>query len=97
MVDPILQLLVIASADESQRVRKTYRVDKGRVASIPNPLDPRRWSTVDRNTAREELGWPTLARVAICHGRIDIQRKGLDILLDAWRRVVPSGLPKICD
>jgi glycosyltransferase involved in cell wall biosynthesis len=81
-------VLVIASAEESQRVRKTYRVDRARVASIPNPLDLRSWSTVDRNTAREELGWPTLARVAICHGRIDIRRKGLDILLDAWRRVV---------
>jgi glycosyltransferase involved in cell wall biosynthesis len=81
-------VLVIASAEESERVRKTYRVDSRRVARIPNPMDLRRWPPIDRNVAREELGWSALARVAICHGRIDIRRKGLDILVDAWRRVV---------
>src|SRR5258708_15082949 len=81
-------VFVTASAEESERVRKAYRVDSRRVASIPNPMDMRRWPTMDRNAAREELGWSALARVAICHGRIDIRRKGLDILVDAWRRVV---------
>jgi glycosyltransferase involved in cell wall biosynthesis len=81
-------VLVIASAEESARVRNTYRIDNRRVANIPNPLDLVRWPTMDRQAARKELGWPALARVAICHGRIDIQRKGLDILIDAWRRIV---------
>jgi glycosyltransferase involved in cell wall biosynthesis len=81
-------VLVIASAEESKRVRKTYRMDSQRVAGIPNPMDLRRWPTMARNAARQELGWSPLARVAICHGRIDIRRKGLDILIDAWRRVV---------
>jgi starch synthase len=81
-------VLVIGSAAESERVRRTYRPDSRRVASIPNPMDLDRWPTADRNAAREEFGWPAQARVAICHGRIDIRRKGLDTLVDAWRRVV---------
>lgn len=81
-------VLVIASAEESERVRNRYRIDSRRVASIPNPLDLGRWPTMNRNAARRELGWPTLARIAICHGRIDIRRKGLDILVEAWRRIV---------
>jgi glycosyltransferase involved in cell wall biosynthesis len=81
-------VLVIASAEESERVRNRYRIDGWRVASIPNPLDLGRWPTIDRNAARKELGWSTLARVAICHGRIDIRRKGLDILVEAWRRII---------
>jgi len=36
-----------------------------------------------------------LARVAICHGRIDIRRRSLDILVDAWRRVI--ALPAAAD
>jgi glycosyltransferase involved in cell wall biosynthesis len=81
-------VLVIASAQEAERVHNRYRIDSRRVASVPNPLDLARWPTVDRNAARKELGWPALARVAICHGRIDIRRKGLDILVEAWRRIV---------
>jgi glycosyltransferase involved in cell wall biosynthesis len=85
-------VLVIASAEEAERVHNKYRIDSRRVASIPNPLDLGRWPAIDRNAARKVLGWPALARVAICHGRIDIRRKGLDILIEAWRRIV-AGQP----
>jgi starch synthase len=42
---------------------------------------------MDRAKARETLGLPLTARIAISHGRIDIFRKGLDLLLDAWSRL----------
>ena len=34
------------------------------------------------------LGLPHDAFVVVTHGRIDLHRKGLDVLVDAWRRVV---------
>jgi starch synthase len=49
------------------------------------------WNThnraTERETARRELGFSSTAKVVICHGRIDIERKGLDILLEAWRQL----------
>lgn len=81
-------VLVIGSAAESERVRSTYRPDSRRVVNIPNPMDVDRWPNADRHAVRQQFGWPAQARVAICHGRIDIRRKGLDTLVDAWRRVV---------
>jgi starch synthase len=41
----------------------------------------------ERKRARQELGFAQTARVVMCHGRIDIQRKGLDLLLNAWLQV----------
>lgn len=80
--------LIIASAEESERVRRTYRIDSRRVANIPNPIDLTCWPSTDRSAARKALRWPARARIAICHGRIDIRTKGLDILIDAWRSIV---------
>jgi glycosyltransferase involved in cell wall biosynthesis len=79
--------LVIASSVEADRVAARYGPDL-RIARIVNPVDPRTWFPEDRSRCRAELGLPETARIAICHCRIDIRRKGLDILMAAWRQLV---------
>jgi len=77
--------LIIAAAPEAARVRAAYGIDPGRIAAIPNPLDLDLWRPEPRAACRAALGLPETAVVVVCHGRIDIPRKGLDVLLEAWR------------
>jgi starch synthase len=79
--------LIIAAERERARVGARYRVPAERLARIFNPIDLSVWRAVDRMSARRELGIPAGARVAVWHGQLDIGRKGLDVLLDAWQRV----------
>lgn len=79
--------LIIATQTESQRVRACYGVPPAKLARIFNPMDVTTWRAIDRDEVRSALGIPIDARVVVCHGRIDIAQKGLDILLDAWDRI----------
>jgi starch synthase len=79
--------LIIAAGSETARVRDRYDLPSGKVARIFNPIDATVFSPMDRAEARAAIGFPAGAQVVAWHGRIDIQRKGLDILLDAWERV----------
>ena len=79
--------LVIASATEVERVRSSYRLPISRIAPIPNPFDVKKWSPRDRDTARTRLHLPLDATIVEWHGNVEMQRKGLDILLDAWDEV----------
>ena len=79
--------LIIGSSDEAERVRNEYRLGDDRIRRIFNPLDLSEWTPVPRADARRHLGIHSTTRVALWHGRVDIRRKGLDILLDAWRMV----------
>ncbi len=76
--------LIIGPATEAERVQAEYRVSPDKIARIPNPVDLTEWEPMPRAQVRETLGLPLTARIAISHGRIDIFRKGLDLLLDAW-------------
>ena len=76
--------LIIPSAPERQRVRQRYGSRLPKIAAIPNPIDARQWQPMPRADARRALGIPPEAFVAINHGRIDIRRKGLDVLVEAW-------------
>jgi glycosyltransferase involved in cell wall biosynthesis len=78
--------LIIGGREEVARVRARYGTE-GPVACIPNPLAVEQWRADDRAAARATLELPATARVVIWHGRIDIRRKGLDVLLDAWDRL----------
>lgn len=78
--------LVVASARERVRLRDAYPGLMMRVADIPNPLDTAEWRPEDRAEARAALGLPPDAFLMVNHGRIDIRRKGLDILVEAWSR-----------
>lgn len=82
--------LIIASATEAERVSRDHGVPVERIFGIPNPLDTNAWRPADRGAARRAAGLPETATIAICHTRIDVRRKGLDVMLDAWRRVVAA-------
>jgi starch synthase len=73
----------IASAAEAARVRETYGVTN--VAGIPNPIDLSGWTREGRARERSALGIAGRDVVIAWHGRVDIHRKGLDVLLHAWR------------
>jgi glycosyltransferase involved in cell wall biosynthesis len=79
--------LIIGPGTEAVRVQATYGVAPGKIARLPNPLDLTEWRPMSRAEARAALGLPLNARIAISHGRIDIFRKGLDLLLDAWSKL----------
>jgi glycosyltransferase involved in cell wall biosynthesis len=78
--------LVIGAATEVARVRRRYGACVP-VAHIGNPLAADTWRADDRLAARAALDLPAAARVVVWHGRIDVRRKGLDVLLDAWERL----------
>lgn len=79
--------LIIATQTESQRVRTRYGVAPGKLARIFNPIDLRMWGAMDRSEARPGLDIPIDTEVVAWHGRIDMRRKGLDVLIDAWEQV----------
>ena len=79
--------LVVGSASEIARVRARYRVPQRKIAQIFNPLDFAAWSGVDREGGRTELRIPTDACVVGWHGRVEIDHKGLDLLVEAIRQL----------
>ncbi len=78
--------LIVASDAEVKRVRSTYGVARARIARIPNPLDIELWDQARRGAWRDGTSEARALRV-IWHGRVDMHRKGLDVLLDAWAAV----------
>ena len=85
--------LVIASSRERERVRAAYR-RLPPVVDVPNPIDAEEWRASPRSEARERLGLAPDLFLAVTHGRIDIHRKGLDVLIDAWRRFAGDAVDK---
>ena len=77
--------LIIASSEEADRVRDCYGVPGERILRSPNPVSLDTWYPEDRGAARDRLGIAQDAFVVTCHGRIEWHRKGIDVLLDAWR------------
>jgi starch synthase len=76
--------LIVAAADERARLAKAYDLPAGRIAPVPNPIDLTTWSPLPRREARASLGIDGDTFLAVTHGRIDIFRKGLDLLLEGW-------------
>lgn len=81
------QGLIIPSETERQRVKKKYQIADNKLAKIFNPLNVDRWQAIERNQARKQLNLPIANQIVVWHGRVEIFRKGLDILLDAWEQV----------
>ena len=87
--------LIVATQTEVKRVQTRYSIPTSKIAQIFNPLDLSLWQGSNlpeealrqRLQTRAELGISCEAQVVIYHGRIEMYRKGLDILLDAWARV----------
>jgi glycosyltransferase involved in cell wall biosynthesis len=84
--------LIVASARERARLVAAYPGLPVPIADIPNPLDTDEWRPEDRIKVRAELGLSTHAFVVVNHGRTDITRKGLDILVEAWKRFAAQHL-----
>jgi glycosyltransferase involved in cell wall biosynthesis len=79
--------LLIGPRKEAKAVKKRYDLPPEAITIVGNPIDVEQWQPGDRSAARAELGLSEEAAVACWHGRIDIRRKGLDILVEAWRQV----------
>lgn len=78
---------VVAGRGEAGRMRARYGLKGEMIERVFNPLDLSEWRPGDRASARVALGIPESSRVVVWHGRVDFRRKGLDVLLEAWRRV----------
>ncbi len=79
--------LLIGPTREAKAVRARYDLPPEAITVVGNPIDIEEWRPGEREAARAEMGLPEDAAVACWHGRVDIRRKGLDILVEAWRRV----------
>jgi glycosyltransferase involved in cell wall biosynthesis len=82
---------VIGSQTEAERVHRRYGVPDAKIARVFNPLDAGLWRAEDRGAARERLGLPSDDVLLAWHGRVDLHRKGLDVLIEAWRRLSRNG------
>jgi starch synthase len=76
--------LVIGSLPEVERVKASYGISDQKIAAIVNPVNTQLWRPSDRSEARAALGLPEHARIAIWHGRVQLPKKGIDVLLEAW-------------
>jgi starch synthase len=87
--------LIVASQTERDRLQTRYGLPASKIAPIFNPLDLSLWhadrtdlaTLTQRQQTRAELGIPPEALVVVNHGRMEIHRKGLDILLEAWQQI----------
>ena len=84
--------LIVASTAERHRLRRAYPRLTTPVAAIANPVDTDAWAAIDRTQARRDLGLHPDEFIAINHGRIDIERKGHDVLLRAWTQGLSGTL-----
>ena len=79
--------LIVSSSRERERIIKKYNPPSAKIHNIPNPVDVRAWQPQPRAAAREKLGISQTSFVVFNHGRIDVRRKGLDVLVQAWSQV----------
>ena len=85
--------LIIGAEDEARRVREAYGLDGDHIGVINNPIALEEIPAINQQAARRALGIDSAAPVAIWHGRVSIYTKGLDLLVEAWRRVA-TGRPE---
>ena len=79
--------LIVATQTEIERIKSSYRVPSTKIAHIFNPVGTTIWKKSDSRKARSALDIPLDARVVVWHGRVEIERKGLDVLLEAWWQI----------
>jgi starch synthase len=76
--------LVVGTQRELERVRRAYSVPACKLAHIVNPVDGELWRREGGGDIRAELGISGSELVVAWHGQVQLARKGLDVLLDAW-------------
>ena len=79
--------VIVPTQTEIERIKSRYGISSDKIARIFNPVDTETWQKSDRSQARAALGIPLAARVVAWHGRVEIERKGLDVLLSAWQQI----------
>jgi glycosyltransferase involved in cell wall biosynthesis len=79
--------LIVPTEAEAARVQARYGVPPSKLLRVANPLDLDIWRPSDGGRTRKRLGIPADAHVAVWHGRVEIEKKGLDVLLAAWERI----------
>ncbi|MEB3233459.1 MAG: glycosyltransferase family 4 protein [Leptolyngbyaceae bacterium] len=86
--------LIVPSQVEIERLQQTYGLPSSAIAQIFNPLDQKLWQgdraenpATIRHQTRTALQLPQDAKVVVYHGRMELYRKGLDVLLDAWAQL----------
>lgn len=82
--------LLVGPDSEAARVRQRYRVRADKLTQVFNPLDVDAWTPADRAESRREADLPESHVVVAWHGRVDMHRKGLDVLVDAWDELTSS-------
>jgi glycosyltransferase involved in cell wall biosynthesis len=83
--------LVVGARRELERVERAYDVPARKLAHIVNPIDAETWRPEEDVAVRAGLGIPADAAVVVWHGQVQMWRKGLDVLLDAWRVLADDG------
>ena len=76
--------LVVGPDAEAERVTRVHGVSAEKLARVMNPVDAALWGSGDRAAGRAELDIPEDTLVVAWHGQVQLRRKGLDTLLDAW-------------
>jgi starch synthase len=84
---------VVAAAAEARRIARERGVPPARIARIPNPVTHAGGGEVAREARRRELGVSPATVVVAWHGRVELHRKGLDVLADAWEAL--AGRPDL--
>lgn len=79
--------LIVPSQAEIGRVRSVYGLPSKKIAPIPNPVEVVNCPAAEKRAARTELGIGSNTCVVAWHGRVQIPKKGLDVLMDAWDRI----------
>lgn len=75
---------------ERVRFRQRSGIAGTKIAALGNPIDTNYWQSVDKESARSRLDIDQGVRVVAWHGRVEIDIKGLDLLLQAWEQVLAS-------
>lgn len=80
------EVVIVLSQRFGDLVTKRYGVDPSRVVVVPPGVDLDRFHPGDRAVARRRFELPEPGFVAVTVRRLDA-RMGLDVLLEAWRKV----------
>jgi len=80
--------IIAGSKTEIERVKNTYELDNSQIVKIFNPLSTNLFTQPKRTEARKKFDISETERVALWHGRVDLRRKGLDLLVEAWQHLL---------
>jgi glycosyltransferase involved in cell wall biosynthesis len=85
--------LIISSDVERRRVRARYTIPDVPIHRVFTPVNLPITPATSRGEVRRQLGIPDDVRVVVWHGRVALQQKGLDVLIQAWKQLCASRDP----